>query len=186
VTEREYLVSLGLAKPGRGRFSAAAKAALDEAKSKGKTFDDTKPSSTKSTPRAKPATSKPEAKPEQKPETDETPAPKWDAKAVRKWAEAQGIEVPSRGRLPKDVLEAYAKSDNPEEAKAKVEETYYDPPQTTTASKFYGRVGDIIITRTWKDACNGCGYSLRFHTCGQPRALMVDGTYVPLSEKPLA
>jgi len=37
-TPREYLVGLGLAKPGRGMFSAAAHAALTEAKAKGVVF----------------------------------------------------------------------------------------------------------------------------------------------------
>lgn len=37
-TPREYLVSLGLAKEGRGKFSAAAHAALAEAKAKGIVF----------------------------------------------------------------------------------------------------------------------------------------------------
>ena len=37
-TERDYLVSLGLAKPGRGRFSNEAKQALAKARSEGMTF----------------------------------------------------------------------------------------------------------------------------------------------------
>lgn len=41
-TQREYLVSLGLAKPGRGRFSTEAKAALAKAVEEGMTFTDTK------------------------------------------------------------------------------------------------------------------------------------------------
>lgn len=44
VTRREYLVSKGLAKPGRGKFSGAALAALDEARKSGTKFsDDEKP-----------------------------------------------------------------------------------------------------------------------------------------------
>lgn len=39
-TRREYLVSLGLAKDGRGKFSTAAKAELDIARSKGVKFSD--------------------------------------------------------------------------------------------------------------------------------------------------
>lgn len=39
-TKREYLVGLGLAKPGRGKFSNAAKAALAEAEAKGVKFSD--------------------------------------------------------------------------------------------------------------------------------------------------
>lgn len=40
---REYLVSKGLAKPGRGKFSNDAKAELQRAMSSGMTFDDYKP-----------------------------------------------------------------------------------------------------------------------------------------------
>lgn len=39
-TKREYLVGLGLAKEGRGKFSNAAKAALAEAEAKGVKFAD--------------------------------------------------------------------------------------------------------------------------------------------------
>lgn len=38
-SEREYLVSIGLAKPGRGRFSAEAKQALAKARNDGMQFD---------------------------------------------------------------------------------------------------------------------------------------------------
>lgn len=40
-TRREFLVEKGLAKPGRGRFSAAAKQALADAEAAGEVFDDT-------------------------------------------------------------------------------------------------------------------------------------------------
>lgn len=39
-SKRDYLVGLGLAKPGRGKFSNAAKAALAEAEAKGVKFSD--------------------------------------------------------------------------------------------------------------------------------------------------
>src|SRR5689334_18523445 len=39
-TKREYLVGLGLAKPGRGKFSKVANAALDKARSEGVKFSD--------------------------------------------------------------------------------------------------------------------------------------------------
>ena len=35
-----------------------------------------------------------------------------DAKAVRKWAEANGIEVSSRGRIPTEVVERYRAAGN--------------------------------------------------------------------------
>ena len=43
MTKREYLVSLGLAKPGRGRMSREAHAALAKAEAEGMTFDDPSP-----------------------------------------------------------------------------------------------------------------------------------------------
>lgn len=39
-TQREYLISLGLAKPTRGKFSREGHAALDKARSEGMTFSD--------------------------------------------------------------------------------------------------------------------------------------------------
>lgn len=39
-TKREYLISKGLAQPGRGRFSREAVAALERARQDGVTFDD--------------------------------------------------------------------------------------------------------------------------------------------------
>jgi hypothetical protein len=42
-TEREYLVGLGLAKEGRGKFSNVAKEALTKAKAEGMTFKSTGP-----------------------------------------------------------------------------------------------------------------------------------------------
>ena len=42
-TKREYLVSLGLAKAGRGKFSNEAKAALEKALAEGMTFSDQTP-----------------------------------------------------------------------------------------------------------------------------------------------
>jgi hypothetical protein len=35
-----------------------------------------------------------------------------DPKAVRKWAEAQGIEIHARGRIPAEVVERYQGDDN--------------------------------------------------------------------------
>lgn len=42
-TKREYLVSLGLAKPGRGKFSGAGNEALAKALASGMKFSDAKP-----------------------------------------------------------------------------------------------------------------------------------------------
>lgn len=50
-TQRDYLVSKGLAKPGRGRFSGAAKAAIASAIAEGMVFTDAKPAKPASKPR---------------------------------------------------------------------------------------------------------------------------------------
>lgn len=36
------------------------------------------------------------------------PSPDYDGKAIREWAAANGVETPSRGRIPQRVLDAYA------------------------------------------------------------------------------
>lgn len=49
----------------------------------------------------------PEPEPPVEPEQLEQPAAAPDTKAVRAWAREQGIDVPPRGKLPADVVEAY-------------------------------------------------------------------------------
>jgi hypothetical protein len=36
----------------------------------------------------------------------------YDPKAVRKWAESNGVDVPARGRIPADILERYKAEGN--------------------------------------------------------------------------
>jgi Lsr2 len=40
------------------------------------------------------------------------PSSNTDTKAIRKWAEANGIEVSARGRIPADVIEKYRLAGN--------------------------------------------------------------------------
>jgi hypothetical protein len=105
MTEREYLVSLNLAKPGRGRFSAEAKAALAKAKSEGMTFDKTAAELAKEERQNKPRKVRKtvqvvkESRPSQE---------AYDAKAVRAWGEQTGaIEKGKRGKLPTALINAY-------------------------------------------------------------------------------
>lgn len=58
-TRREYLVSKGLAKPGRGKFSTLAKQALVEARLQGMAFSDGDTGSPVKTSTEKPAKVKP-------------------------------------------------------------------------------------------------------------------------------
>lgn len=49
-TRREFLVEQGLAKPGRGKFSFEAHAALADARAKGVVFDDDPTATVPTTP----------------------------------------------------------------------------------------------------------------------------------------
>lgn len=51
-TKREYAISLGLAKPGRGRLSAEAHAAIQKAMGEGVVFSDSTPTSPAQTTKA--------------------------------------------------------------------------------------------------------------------------------------
>jgi hypothetical protein len=97
MNKREFLISKGLAKPGKGRFSAEAKAALEQAIAGGMVFDE---------PVAKPVSTKPKA-----PKVVREKAPSkelYNAKAARMWAEKNElIEKGKRGRLPAEVIKAY-------------------------------------------------------------------------------
>lgn len=53
-TKREYAISLGLAKPGRGRLSAAAHEAINKAISEGMTFSDSAPAPAEKNDKPKP------------------------------------------------------------------------------------------------------------------------------------
>lgn len=97
--KREYLIQLGLAKPGKGRFSAAAKAAIEKAIADGIQFDE---------PEARPVSDKP--KKAKAPKVVEKAPDKglYDAKAVRAWGVSQGLmEAGKRGRVPAPVIKAY-------------------------------------------------------------------------------
>lgn len=106
MTERDYLVSLGLAKPGRGRFSADAKKALDEARSNGVQFDKTTTQIAREEREAKPKTVVAVAA---KPVMAARPAKdSYDAKSVRAWGEKAGVLTKgARGKLPTSVITSY-------------------------------------------------------------------------------
>jgi hypothetical protein len=110
-TEREYLVSLGLAKEGRGRFSAEAKNALDKAKKSGMVFDKTAAEIAKEERASRP---KRESKPKVSvPKKTQPITGSYDAKVVREWAENKNlIEKGKRGKLSNDVMEAYLKENS--------------------------------------------------------------------------
>jgi hypothetical protein len=113
-TKREFLVEKGLAKPGRGKFSAVAHAALAEAEANGVVFDEpVKPVKEVATEGDKPSQpSKP---------TSETAE-------VRAWAASNGIKVGERGRIPEAVIKAFRAGDA-SAAKPKSAPTYAVSPQ---------------------------------------------------------
>lgn len=99
MNKREYLISLGLAKPGKGRFSAAGKAAIEKAIAEGMVFDE---------PEARPVSDKPR-KPKVAKVVEKAPDKGlYDAKAVRAWGVSKGLmEAGKRGRVPAPVIKAY-------------------------------------------------------------------------------
>jgi hypothetical protein len=105
-TEREWLASQGLAKLGRGRFSAEAKAALAKAKAEGMVFDKTALELAREARQNKP---KRERKAIQSTPKESRPSQdSYDAKAVRAWGEQTGaIEKGRRGKLPTALINAY-------------------------------------------------------------------------------
>lgn len=162
-TEREYLVGLGLAKPGRGRFSGEGKAALAKARNEGMTFKSTAPEV--KTPRVvKVKADKPKA-------TEAV-----DPAHVRKWAKDNGVEVSDRGRVPEEIkikyLAATSKEDRAE-AKAPAADSFGQPfMRYDERMMFKGEDsnGDSH-TVNGRQACT-CGYSLMGHRCETPSALV--------------
>ncbi len=115
-TKREYLAGLNppLAKPGRGRFSKDAIAALEAAEAAGVVFDEpVKPVKEVATEGDEP--SKPT-----KPASEVT--------LIRSWAADNGIKVGERGRLPQDVVAAY-RAGNPSMAVPQAKPVYKVEPQ---------------------------------------------------------
>lgn len=89
-TRRDYLVRLGLAKPGRGKFSNAAKEALAKAEAEGMKFSDT------GAPAPKPAKDKP----------DEPTAP------VQADPRESAYILPSDFRFPMGEYVAFSRDEN--------------------------------------------------------------------------
>lgn len=98
-TQIDDTTGLPLARPGKGRFSRAAQAAVAAAYASGMTFTDDDPKPEKA-PREKKV--KAEIAPRVKaPERD------FDYNHVRKWAAENGIAVGERGRVKAEILVKY-------------------------------------------------------------------------------
>jgi hypothetical protein len=116
-TKREFLVEKGLAKAGRGKFSALAHAALEEAIASGVVFDEpVKPVKEVATEGDKPS---------------QPMKPTSETAEVRAWASSNGIKVGERGRIPEAIVKAYHAGDVTA-AKPRAVPTYAVAPQTRT------------------------------------------------------
>ncbi len=176
MTEREYLVTLGLAKPGKGRYSNAAKEALEKARGEGQTFD-TPTVSTKS-------------------DTYQTDS---DPKSVRAWAKTQGINVGERGRIHADILRQYDQTNPDGPKRAAVHAVVIDDKQPASsdtkvvvmrsgneimgeAPRFYPKDSKFVHVDSGgkrhvisdKAACANSGASLSHCGCGNHRSVTND------------
>jgi len=169
VKEREYLVELGLAKPGRGRYSADAKRALRAAEHEGIMFD-------------VPVIAQARAPREPKPTRHVPERDSYSPKAVREWAADEGIHVGARGRIDADIVSQYLKSQTDEVVRAAIrQETNADPSiilelqaRTYPEGSQWVPVDDKDNRRAIGDAnvCMPCGVSLGWHKCNAPMALV--------------
>jgi hypothetical protein len=183
MNKRDYLVSKGLAKPGKGRFSADAKAAIEKAISEGIVFDE---------PVAKPV-SAPKAK---APKVVKEKAPakaSYDVKAVRAWAEQTGaIEKGKRGRIPTGVINAYLASHGTVTAPVKRVVTPKSKVREVTVGWTYARRGKndkpfISEPLVAVSTCGGCAKGVAYCGCSNgPVAPKYLGGERLLMEKPAA
>lgn len=156
-TQREYLASLTppLAKAGaRGKFSKVAHEALAEATTKGITFGPVATSEdSDSLGKSKaPVTTVAGASPAQ----------------IRKWAIDQGLAVPTRGRLPADILTAY--TGNPLTPKKPVPSGLLANPvprrvRVREPETLYGLTEEGY--KVGYDTCRRCKYHMSYCECKQ-------------------
>lgn len=174
---KDYAASLGLAKPGKGRMSREATEAVAKARAEGMTFS--KEAVKSVTVRNRPESGKPIDLSDRKPVGD------FDAKAVRAWAKSNGIEVSERGRISAEVKAAYA-DDNPDvERTVKViagKNLRPSAPMTSEPGTHWtGYFHDKTVKVNGATCCTNCKVSLAYHTCNAPRAVVGDGTIIPLA-----
>ncbi|AXH49319.1 Lsr2-like DNA bridging protein [Streptomyces phage Blueeyedbeauty] len=170
-TEREWLVSQGLANPGRGRYSKDARAALDKAKAGGMKFDLTPAEKAKLERANKPKKEKKASV--QTPKEVRPSQESYDAKAVRAWGEQTGaIEKGKRGKLPTALINAYLAANKTQKAV-----TVRRAPATKRAVVRKESVGYTFIRRGPKDpayiseplvavsSCGGCSRGVAYCGC---------------------
>lgn len=173
MTPREYLVSLGLAKPTRGRFGKEAVKALEQARERGIVFDEPTVTPTKVYVKKESKDSAPEpAAPVDNPGVD--------PKAVREWAKEEGHIVSDRGRIPGPVVNAYLAAKGSDAVLARNPNAVIQeaPRAFPEGQRFRFRNQETGRTYTIGDAvvCHESGYSLGWcHGSHQHQAL-VNGT----------
>lgn len=159
MTQREYLVSKGLAKAGRGKFSNAAKAEIAKAISQGVSFSDPAPAAK---PRMVQSTS------EKTPQAVKIDSKAFDPKAVRKWAQKAGVEIGNRGRIHTSIIAKYLAEVGADAPSRETQFDVYRPEaQRVRNADTYSAVYEgHKIVKTYKDCCNSCGYSIGW--CHEP------------------
>lgn len=167
-TQTDETTGLPLARPGKGRFSRAARSVLADAMIRGMSFsDDEDHKDTAPAPRAKSVKSGTPAEPVVK-----APVRDYDFKAVRKWAEAEGMTVSQRGRVAAPILVAYDKANPvmdktvrtvavavPERPRVRPENVAYGLSKPE-ADKPY-----MSITSVAFEKCHGCSQKIGWCKC---------------------
>jgi hypothetical protein len=160
-TKRDYLISLGLAKPGRGRFSKEATAALEAALASGVTFDE---------PVVAPAKEK-AVTTEGADAPSQSPRPISEATAIREWATKNGISVGVRGRIAADIIKAY-QTGNVTSVKSESPRVFAKPTPQVRVRQEKTRYGLTTegYTVGWSQ-CRKCAQHISFCRCGSgPKA----------------
>lgn len=169
-TQREWLVSLGLAKPSRGRFGKDALAAL--AQYPDHKWADPKPAAPATSGKATQATVPGNSPAPSAPAAPAETLPQVDPKDVRAWAKSNGHEVAQHGRIHKSVIKAYlAAGGKPVGPRAK-SVALPQAPKVRRESTGYSVVNGLLIRQdSCGNATNGVRHSVSRCTCpGGPRA----------------
>lgn len=198
VTRKQYLAGLNppLASLGRGRLSATANAEIERAiREDGMTFSDyadgarvvKTPVVTQSKPRAVAAV-KPVTQSDFK-DTDIVipagPAPikagSYDPAVVRAWAKENGHAVSDKGRVNHDLVRAYMDAHDgevPTVSDAVADKDRQHMSRLRFADKYVGTdpATSEKVTKTYRDCCFNCSWSIGYCRCAVPTAISHDTT----------
>lgn len=173
---------------GKGRISLEGHNLITTAISKGIVFDDASPKSPAKPKRARTTIKidngkKGAARFERTPKEDK-PADGLHNPAVRKWAAANGFDVPARGRIAADVKEAYKAAVAPEDREQPEDpDLKFGPtpePRYSANQLWAGTFEGKTVKVNGATVCIPCGYSLRWHSCHNPSAVVGSGVVIQL------